>query len=69
MQWHVPYVQFNHGTHASLKVWGIEEMPPPPRGGDIINRLLCREAFWITELKTVEPSGVNEESKKSYLFL
>ena len=41
------YAQPNHGSTASLKLWGIEKISPSPRGGDIINSLLHREAFWI----------------------
>ena len=55
------YKQANHGSPASLKFWGIEKITPPPRGGDIINKLLCREAFWIHTLNTREPLGLNEE--------
>lgn len=55
------YKEANHGSPASLKFWGIEKIIPPPRGGDIIRKLLCREAFWIYTLGTLEPQGLNEE--------
>ena len=55
------YKQANHGSPASLRFWGIEKITPPPRGGDIINKLLCREAFWIHTLGSLEPLGLNEE--------
>ena len=55
------YSQFKHGSPASLKFWGIEKVSLSARGGDIINKLLRREAFWINELNTVDPLGLNEE--------
>lgn len=59
------YVSANHGSPASLKFWGIEKIEVSPRGGDIINRLLRRESFWIHELNSVEPLGLNEENNLS----
>lgn len=55
------YMEANHGSPASLKFWGIEKISLPPRGGDIVNKLLCREAYWIYTLNTLEPNGLNEE--------
>ena len=55
------YKEANHGSPASLKFWGIEKIEAPPRGGDIIKKLLCREARWINALDTLEPNGLNEE--------
>ena len=54
------YVEAGHGSVASLKFWGIEKIAPKSRGGDIINNLLRREAYWIYTLNTVEPLGLNE---------
>lgn len=55
------YVQANHCSPASLRFWGIEKVTIPSRGGDVIRKLLCREAYWIYLLDTLEPSGLNEE--------
>ena len=55
------FKEANHGSPASLKFWGIEKITAPPRGGDIINKLLRRESFWIHTLNTLEPNGLNEE--------
>ena len=55
------YIQANHGSPASLKFWGIEKVSSLLRGGDIIKKLLRREAHWIYTLNTLEPSGLNEE--------
>ena len=62
------YKQANHGSPASLRFWGIEKVSSSARGGDIIKKLLRREAYWIYTLNTLEPSGLNEElSLSSYL--
>lgn len=55
------YEQMQHGSPATFRFWGIESVSPSPRGGDIIQKLLQREAFWIFTLNTVEPDGLNEE--------
>ena len=55
------YIQANHGSPASLRFWGLEKISPPPQGGDIIKKVLCREAHWIHTLNTLEPAGLNEE--------
>lgn len=54
------YKEKNHGSAASLKFIGIERIQQKPRGGNIIKQLLQREAYWIHELNTVEPHGLNE---------
>ncbi len=53
------YEQVKHGSVASLKFWRIGKIPPLVRGGDIINKLLQREAYWIFILNTTEPYGLN----------
>ncbi len=57
--------QAKHGSVASLKYWRIEKIPPLSRGGDIINKLLQREAYWIFTLNTIELYGLNEEMNLS----
>ena len=54
-------VHFHQAQHciSSLKYIGIERVTLPPRGGDIDNLLLKREAFWISTLDTVN-NGLNE---------
>ena len=37
------YAKAKHSSAASLKFWGIEQISPSPRGGDIINSLLREE--------------------------
>ena len=50
----------NDGPATSLKFIGIERVLPSPRGGNLIKQLLRREAYWIHELNTVEPNGLNK---------
>ena len=59
------YKEQNHGAATSLKFIGIEKIEPNPRGGNLINQLLRREAYWIFELKTIEPFGLNETQELS----
>ncbi|KAL2080587.1 hypothetical protein ACEWY4_024380 [Coilia grayii] len=54
------YKVMNHGSATSLKFIGLERVQPNPRGGNLIKQLLQREAYWINELNTVEPHGLNE---------
>lgn len=51
----------NHHDVCSLRFYGIEYVPPPPRGGDHDRLLKQREAFWIHTLQTLAPKGLNDE--------
>ena len=44
-----------------LKFMGLEMVNRSPRGGDRENRLLQREAWYIFNLNTCIPNGMNEE--------
>ena len=54
---------FNEKGHTvcSLRFQGIEVVSPLRRGGDRENKLLRREAWWIHQLGTEFPRGMNEE--------
>ena len=54
---------FSHLKHdiCTLRFQGIEMVKPLKRGGDRDRVLLQREAYWIHELNTVFPKGLNEE--------
>lgn len=56
-------VHFNDAQHdvCTLRFCGIEQVPPPPRGGDHDKILKQREAFWIHTLQTLAPKGLNDE--------
>lgn len=43
-----------------LRVWGIDQILPNPRGGNIKKILAQKEAQWIFRLDTVQPKGLNE---------
>lgn len=55
------YVLAGHGSspHA-LRFVGIERVRTSERGGDLIQLLLKREAYWVLRLQTLTPSGLNE---------
>ena len=55
------YVEAGHGSVASLKFIGIEKVTLPHRGGDIIRKLLQREAYWIYTLNAASAGGVNDQ--------
>ena len=59
------YVEASHGSVASLKFIGIEKITIPLRGGDIIKKLLQREAFWIYTLNAASAGGVNDQPNLS----
>lgn len=62
------YRDRNHGSGASFKFIGIERILPNPRGGNLVQKLLKREAYWIYTLNSMEPHGLNESSGlRSYL--
>ena len=54
---------FNAVGHevCSLRFQGIEAIQPLKRGGDRNKFLLQREAWWIHNLQTEHPKGLNEE--------
>lgn len=54
---------FQLAKHAisDLKFLGIERVLPKRRGGDVDKKLLQRESFWIFELNSLFPKGMNEE--------
>ncbi len=65
------HLQFSHhfksANHSlsDMKFLGIERILPHRRGGDRDKKLLQREAFWIFELKSLFPEGMNEELELS----
>lgn len=62
------YRDRNHGSAASLRFIGIERVLPNPRGGNLVQKLLKWEAYWIYTLNSMEPHGLNELSGlSSYL--
>lgn len=50
-----------HHNVSTLRYVGIEQIQLSNRGGDVNNKLLQREAFWIFTLDTMSPKGLNEE--------
>lgn len=61
-------VKANHGSSASLKFCGIEKIQVSPRVGAVVTKLLKRRSFWIHELYTVEPFGLNKELNLSCIL-
>ncbi|OCT68936.1 hypothetical protein XELAEV_18040245mg [Xenopus laevis] len=49
----------NNGDVKCLDIQGIEKIEPVYRGGNLMERLLHREAFWIFTLGTRQPAGLN----------
>ena len=54
----VHFTQFNHLV-SSLKYLAIEKVSFPPRGGNLDTLLARREHFWISNLQTRTPHGLN----------
>ena len=52
------FVTVKHQIHE-LRGMVIEHVKAPYRGGDRNRALLCREAYWIHTLGTVQPGGLN----------
>lgn len=56
----VHFTNYQHNV-SSLRYTGIELVKPLCRGGDINTVLLKQETFWIYELDTLSPRGINED--------
>lgn len=55
------YIEAHHGSDCTLKVSGIEAITMDARGGDKIQLLKQREAYWIYALKATNFPGLNED--------
>ncbi|XP_069507297.1 uncharacterized protein [Ambystoma mexicanum] len=51
----------HHHTVAQIKFQVLEVVKKPHRGGDYQSILSRRETFWIHQLDTLNPQGLNEE--------
>lgn len=56
------------GDMSDLSIMGVERVPKPFRGGDHKKRLLLREARWIFNMHTRNPSGLNDRYDISLLI-
>ncbi|OCT72008.1 hypothetical protein XELAEV_18034989mg [Xenopus laevis] len=53
----------NHNAESNtLSFWAIEQIHLGIRGGDLEQQLLQRESYWIFNLNTVFPYGINENN-------
>ncbi|XP_073433457.1 uncharacterized protein [Dendrobates tinctorius] len=59
------FVENRHSV-SQLKFQVIEQIPVPRRGGNRIQTLKEREAYWIYHLNTLHPHGLNRESEMYY---
>lgn len=62
------FIHVHNGSTESFVFYSIEKVTIPYRGGDWRHKLLYREAFWILELKTRFPTGLNFKSDLLYLY-
>lgn len=51
---------------AQLRFQVVEQVPLPRRGGNRVTLLKKRESYWIHELKTIQPFGLNREYDRAY---
>ena len=63
------YLEAKHGSASSLRLVGVEQVTATTtRGSNLPNVLSQREMFWIHELNTMQPQGLNYDfSFKPYL--
>ncbi|CAJ0965045.1 unnamed protein product [Ranitomeya imitator] len=54
------FIEKGHNV-SQLKFQIIEQITPPRRGGDRVSILKYREAYWIHELNTLHPRGLNRD--------
>lgn len=55
------YLEAQHGSASSLRFVGVEQVTTT-RGGNVPKVLSQREMFWIYELNTMQPQGLNDFS-------
>ena len=61
------YLEAEHGSASSLRFVGLEQVTTT-RGGNLPKLLSQREMFWIYELNTMQPQGLNDDfSYKPFL--
>ncbi|OCT78049.1 hypothetical protein XELAEV_18029146mg [Xenopus laevis] len=53
------FLESSDGDIKYLNIQGIEKIEPAYRGGNLMEKLLHREAFWIFILGTRQPAGLN----------
>ncbi|CAJ0934922.1 unnamed protein product [Ranitomeya imitator] len=54
------FIEKGHNL-SQLRFQIIEQVTPPRRGGDRVTILKRREAYWIHELNTLSPKGLNRD--------
>ncbi|OCT61623.1 hypothetical protein XELAEV_18047651mg [Xenopus laevis] len=55
------FLSCNKGNIDHFQIQGIERVTAPYRGGDMLQKILKREVFWIFTLDTRLPKGMNSE--------
>jgi len=65
------FCHFESAKHyfSDFKFLGIERVLLHRRGGNRDRKFLQREAFWIFELKSLTPTGLNEEMDLACFFV
>lgn len=53
---------------TTLMFSGIEKVTKPLRGGDLHRKLFNRESFWIYNLHTRSPNGLNVRQDLMYIY-
>ncbi len=65
----VHYASVHDSNPSTLRIIALEVVTGSIRKGNILHRLLQREAFWISQLKSIIFAGLNEElDLTSYLL-
>lgn len=64
----VHFTKQHGGSVKDLRICGIESIGTNARGGDRHRLLLKREAFWIFQLNTVFPQGLNHRSEIENIY-
>ncbi|XP_040277323.1 uncharacterized protein LOC120992413 [Bufo bufo] len=62
------FIHIHNRSTDTLNTFAFERVTLPQRGGDIKQKILLREAFWIWRLKTRVPYGLNLKRELMYLY-